>query len=341
MKKKYFVVTSLILLVLMVAGAYFVHMKTKKVINAPIASSAEKIDFEIKSGETLAEVIEELNSRGLIKDKKTVMDYIEKNNFSTKVVPGKYSMSASVSLYNLVTYMNKGILDDVPVKVTIPEGYSVEEISGVLESKGIISKADFLKSCKEYELPSYIRKDSKRRYALEGYLFPDTYEFYKGSSGETIIDEMTSTFKKVIDDISKKTGKTMTGDQLDKYVTMASVVEKEAKVQSERGKIASVFYNRLKINMKLQSCATVLYALGYHKDKLSNSDLSVNSPYNTYQVTGLPEGPISNPGRACLEAAVSPESTNYLYFVSKNDGTHFFTNNYNEFLNVKAVTQGF
>jgi len=341
MKKKYFIRASIILLVLMAAGAYFVHSSTKKVINAPLSSSAGKVDFEIKSGQTLADVIEELNSRGLIKDKKVVLDYIGKNNLSTKVVPGKYSMSATVSLYNLVSYMNKGILDDVPVKVTIPEGYSVEEIADVLESKGIISKADFLKSCKEYTLPSFIKSDARRRYALEGYLFPDTYEFYKGSSGKAVIDEMTATFKQVVDDISKKTGKTMTGDVLDKYVTMASVVEKEAKVQSERGKVASVFYNRLKINMKLQSCATVLYSLGYHKDKLSNSDLAVNSPYNTYLVTGLPAGPISNPGRACLEAAVSPESTNYLYFVSKNDGTHFFTNNYNEFLNVKAVTQGF
>jgi UPF0755 protein len=341
MKKKYFITASIILLVVLTAGAYLVHRSTKNVINAPLAASSGKVDFEIKSGETLADVIEGLNSRGLIKDKKVVLDYIQKNGFETKVVPGKYSMSATVSLYTLVSYMNKGILDDVPVKVTIPEGYSVEEIASVLESKGVISKADFLKSCKEYKLPSYIRNDAKRRYALEGYLFPDTYEFYKGSSGSAIIGKMTSAFKQVIDDIAKKTGKTITDDQLDKYVIMASIVEKEAKVQAERGKIASVFYNRLKINMQLQSCATVMYALGYHKDVLLNSDLTVNSPYNTYMVKGLPQGPIANPGRACLEAAISPDSTNYLYFVSKNDGTHFFTNNYNDFLKEKAVTQGF
>ena len=341
MKKKYFISAFLILLVMLLAGAFFVHYSTKKVVNNPLASSSAKVDFEIKSGQTLTDVIEGLSSRGLIKDKKKVLDYIEKNGMDTKVVPGRYSISNSVSLYNLVHYMNIGILDDVPIKVTIPEGYNVEEIAAALEAKGIISKSDFLKSCKEYVLPDYIKNDTKRRYALEGYLFPDTYEFYKGSSGKDIIDKMTSTFKQVVDEISKKTGQTITNDELGKYIIMASVVEKEAKVQSERGKIASVFYNRLKINMKMQSCATVLYSLGYHKDKLSNSDLAVNSPYNTYLVSGLPIGPISNPGRACIEAAISPDKTDYLYFVSKNDGTHFFSNNYNEFLNVKAVTQGF
>lgn len=341
MKKKYFISASLILLIMLLTGAFFVQYSTKKVINAPLAASSAKVNFEIKSGQTLTDVIDGLNSRGLIKDEKKVLDYIEKNGMDTKVVPGKYSISNSVSLYNLVHYMNTGILDDVPVKMTIPEGYNVEEIAAALEAKGIISKSDFLKSCKEYVLPDYIKNDTKRRYALEGYLFPDTYEFYKGSSGKAIIDKMTSTFKQVVDEISKKTGKTITNDELDKYIIMASVVEKEAKVQSERGIIASVFYNRLKINMKLQSCATVLYSLGYHKDKLSNSDLTVNSPYNTYLVSGLPEGPVSNPGRACIQAAISPDKTSYLYFVSKNDGTHFFTNNYNEFLSVKAVTQGF
>ncbi len=341
MKKKYFISAFLILLVMLLAGAFIVQYSTKKVVNNPLASSSAKVDFEIKSGQTLTDVIEGLNSRGLIKDKKKVLDYIKKNGMDTKVVPGKYSISNSVSLYNLVQYMNTGILDDVPVKLTIPEGYNVEEIAAALEAKGIISKSEFLKSCKEYKLPGYIKNDLNRKYALEGYLFPDTYEFYKGSSGKAIIDKMTSTFKQVVNEISKNTGQTITNDELDKYITMASVVEKEAKVQSERGKVASVFYNRLKIGMNLQSCATVLYSLGYHKDKLSNSDLTVNSPYNTYQVSGLPEGPISNPGKACIEAAISPDKTDYLYFVSKNDGTHFFSNNYNEFLNVKGVTQGF
>ena len=341
MKKKNFIRTIVILLVLVTSVAFLVNRNHKKVLNTPLVSTTEKVEFEVKSGQALEDVIDGLDSRGLIKDKKIVMEYIAKNGLDSEVVAGKYSISNFVSLDNLVYYLNSGILDNVPVKVTIPEGYDIAGIAGVLESKGIISKSAFLQSCKEYKLPGYIKSDKNRKYALEGYLFPDTYEFYKGSSGKVIIDDMTSRFKEIVDDVSKKTGKTITNDELDKYITMASIVEKEAMVQSERGKVASVFYNRLNKNMKLESCATVMYALGYHKDELTYGDLRVSSPYNTYQVSGLPAGPIANPGRACIEAAISPDKTGYLFFVSKNDGTHFFTDNYTEFLKEKAVTQGF
>lgn len=209
-----------------------------------------------------------------------------------------------------------------------------------MDNKGVISKEEFLKSCREYKLPEYIKSDTKRKYALEGYLFPDTYEFYKGTSGKAIIDEMTSRFISVVNDILSKNGKTISNKDLDKYIIMASIIEKEVQKQDERGKAASVFYNRLNIGMKLESCATVLYSLGVHKDKLTYNDLKVDSPYNTYIVSGLPLGPISCPGRACIEAAISPSKTNYLYFVSNNDGTHFFTDSYNAFMNVKKVTQG-
>jgi len=341
MKKKFLISASIILIVIVTAGIWTVNRNIKKAINTPLVSSEEKVGFEIKSGQDLADVIDTLDSKGQIRDKKIVMEYISKHGLNTKVVPGNYSISNFVSLEKLVFFMNTGIYDNVPVKVTIPEGYTVEGIAGVLESKGIISKSAFLENCREYKLPDYIKNDAKRKYALEGYLFPDTYEFYKGTSGKTIIDEMTARFKSIVDDVSKKAGKTISNEDLDKYVIMASIVEKEIQKQDERGKAASVFYNRLKIGMKLESCATVLYSLGYHKDKLSNEDLKVNSPYNTYLVQGLPEGPIANPGRACIEAAITPADTNYLYFVSKNDGSHFFTSSYSEFLNVKAVTQGF
>lgn len=341
MKKKFLISASIILILIGAAGIWTVNHNIKKVINTPLLSTEEKVEFEITQGQVLADVIGTLDSKGQIRDKKIVTEYISKHDLNTKVVPGKYSISNFVSLEKLVYFMNTGIFDNVPVRVTIPEGYKVEEIGGVLESKGIISKSEFLESCREYKLPDYIKNDAKRKYALEGYLFPDTYELYKGTSGKTIIDEMTARFKSIVDEVSKKAGKTISNEDLDKFIIMASIVEKEIQKQDERGKAASVFYNRLKIGMKLESCATVLYALGYHKDKLSNEDLKVNSPYNTYLVQGLPEGPVSNPGRACIEAAISPADTDYLYFVSKNDGTHFFTSNYNEFLNVKATTQGF
>lgn len=334
MKKKYLFLTLIILIGLFIIGAFVVNNNIKSTINHPLESNEKKVKFVVKSGDDLYSVVDTLNNAGNIKSKKNVLDYIKKNKVNTLVVSGNYNLSNFVSLDKLIYYLNKGILDNEPVKVTIPEGYNVESIAQALENKGIIKKDEFLKSCKEYKLPEYIKNDPKRKYALEGYLFPDTYELYKGSSGKTIIDEMTSRFIGVVKDVSKKSGKTISNEELDKYITMASILEKEVKNQADRANAASVFYNRLNISMKLQSCATVLYALGIYKDTVTFQDTKVNSPYNTYNVVGLPLGPISCPGRACIEAAVSPAKTNYLYFKVVNGVTHFFTN-YNDFINFK------
>lgn len=332
MRKKYLFLTLIILFVLLIIGALVVNNNIKSTINHPLVSNEKKVKFIVKSGEDLYSVVETLSNTGNIKNKKTVLDYIKKHKVNTAVVPGTYNLSNFVSLEKLIHYLNKGILDNEPVKVTIPEGYNVESIAKSLENKGIINKDEFLKSCREYKLPEYIKNDSKRRYNLEGYLFPDTYEFYKGTSGKDIIDEMTTRFITVVNNIGSKSGKNISNEELDKYIIMASILEKEVKNQVDRANAASVFYNRLTINMKLQSCATVLYALGIYKDTVTIEDTKVNSPYNTYSVTGLPIGPISCPGRACIEAAISPAKTNYLYFRLKNDGTHFYTN-FNDFNN--------
>ena len=158
--------------------------------------------------------------------------------------------------------------------------------------------------------------------------------------GDKIIDKMLDRFNYVIKEIEKENNIKIKDEDMDKLISMASVIEKEAEKDGERGKIASVFYNRIDKKMKMESCATVLYALGYHKDKLYYKDLKIKSPYNTYLNTGLPIGPICSPGKNSIKAALNPEKTDYLYFVSKNNGTHFFTKNYNDFLKVKKETQG-
>jgi len=236
--------------------------------------------------------------------------------------------------------LKEGIYDNRPIKVTIPEGYNIDEIGNKLEKQGIIKKEDFIKSIKEYKTPSFVKEDKNRKYSLEGYLFPDTYEFFKGMQGDKIIDKMLDRFNYVIKEIEKENNIKIKDEDMDKLISMASVIEKEAEKDAERGKVASVFYNRIDKKMKMESCATVLYALGYHKDKLYYKDLKIKSPYNTYLNTGLPIGPICSPGKNSIKAALNPEKTDYLYFVSKNNGTHFFTKNYNDFLKVKKETQG-
>lgn len=333
--KSIFLLCSLALII--IAGIlYFIIISIKY----PLRNNNSRVSISIENEKNLSQVVDRLEKEKVIKNGFVLKWYINRHFGDIEVKKGVYSFSNNITLDNFETYLNKGIKDDEPVKVLIPEGYDIEHIGSALEKKGIISSADFLESCKNYELPDFIKADSKRRYNLEGYLFPDTYEFLKGSSGKAIIDVMLDRFSLVIGEIEKETHVPLQGNNLDDIVTMASIVEKEVEIPQERGKAASVFYNRLQKKMKLQSCATVLYALGVHKDKLYYKDLQVDSVYNTYKVSGLPEGPICNPGKGCILAAIKPSNTNYLYFVSNNDGTHFFTDDSEKFLQVKKATQG-
>lgn len=167
-------------------------------------------------------------------------------------------------------------------------------------------------------------------------MFPDTYQFKKGTSNHEIIDKMLSRFNEIYKSAVFLEMKN-TNYSLDEIITISSIVEEEAKLDIERPIIAKVFYNRLQKNMKLESCATVQYALGTHKSVLYYKDLEVDSPYNTYKYIGLPQGPICNPGKNSIMAALNPADVNYIYFVSKGDGSHYFTNSYDEFLKYKKM----
>ncbi|MDF2673718.1 MAG: mltG, partial [Clostridiales bacterium] len=204
--------------------------------------------------------------------------------------------------------------------------------------KGLIAKEEvFINEAQngefEYDFLKGIPEDRPNR--LEGYLFPDTYEFKSGTTEHEIIDKMLGRFQEIFDEeISGKLG----DRRLDDLIIMASIVEREAKVESERPIIAAVFYNRLKIDMQLQSCATIQYILGTNKERLLYEDLEIESPYNTYLNSGLPLGPICSPGRDSLVAALEPADVDYLYFVLKKydgDGSHNFARNYNDFLKYK------
>ena len=183
----------------------------------------------------------------------------------------------------------------------------------------------------DYDFISQIPDREKK---LEGYLFPDTYEIYKETSAEAIVDKLLSRFNNIFTKEYKNRAKEL-NMTIDQVVTLASIIEREAKLDSERKTISAVFHNRLKKKMLLQSCATVQYILKEQKEELTYKDLEIESPYNTYKHIGLPPGPIASPGLKAIEAALYPENTDYLYFFTKDDSSHVFSRTYNEHISAQ------
>lgn len=330
--KRIFLIFCIVTLSIIGAITYY-----KNVIKHPFKVKDESFKIMVEEGSGIYTVLNTMKNDGKIKNVTLIKKYLKYNNMLLSINPGTYTIKSDATVDEFIEQLNKGIDEDT-VKVTIPEGYDINKMALLLEEKGIIKKEDFIKKCREYEKPKYIKDINNRKYVLEGYLFPDTYNFKKDMDGEKIISIMYNRFEEVVKDL--KDQYEIQDEELDKIITLASIVEKEAEVNEERGKVASVFHNRIKKGIKMESCATVLYAMGKHKDKLYYKDLEIKSPYNTYKNMGLPPGPICSPGIESIKATINPEKTNYLYFVSNNDGTHFFTDNYAEFLKVKKITQG-
>ncbi|EDS77336.1 conserved hypothetical protein [Clostridium botulinum C str. Eklund] len=327
MKRIKKITVALIILCILI----FIGFKTFKNIKYPFVSTTDEISVVVAKGDSLSNVINKLHNEGYIKRPSVIKLYINIRKIDTRIKQGNYNINANISIDKFIKILNQGFNDEI-VKVTIPEGYNIDDIGKLLEEKGIITKEQFIKSCKEYKLPQYIKQNQNAKYSLEGYLFPDTYRFKKGISGKEIIRDMLSQFKLVINDIENKNNKI---NNLHEILTKASIIEKEARSEDDRFKISSVIDNRIQKQMKLQLDATVLYSLGEHKKRLYYKDLNVKSPYNTYKVKGLPCGPICNPGKPSIISALKPQKTDYLYYVLENNKGHYFTKEYKDFLKAK------
>ena len=214
---------------------------------------------------------------------------------------------------------------------TIPEGHTTFQIAELLDNLGFANRETFLQLAFDKQCVSELKIEADN---LEGYLFPNTYNIHRGMNEKEIIWEMVEEFWQVMtpdlqEEIRQK------GFTIHEIVTLASIIEKEAQVGEERELISAVYNNRLKIKMKLDSDPTVIYGLKNFNGNLTKADLQSESPYNTYRRRGLPPGPIANPGEASILAAIHPADVKYLYFVSRNDGTHEFSNSYRE--HIRAV----
>lgn len=319
-----------ILIAVGIGGAFKLY---KDVLDSPFIKSEENVISINANKGTLSGVIAENES--LFKCKIFLKIYNRINKISINVKKGVYEIPKDSSFEDVIKFLENGEYNTSIVSVTIPEGYTIEKIATLLDEKGIVDKEYFLKECKEYDTPSFINHNVDKRYTLEGYLFPDTYIFEKGMEPKTIIDIMINRFEDIIRQIASENNSIISEDDIDEIVIKASMIERETKSDKEKPLIASVINNRLDINMKLQIDATVLYAMGEHKDKLYLSDLKYESPYNTYYINGLPVGAISNPGKESLKAAIMPSSTDYLYYMTKDGLTHKFFDNYNDFIKYK------
>lgn len=283
----------------------------------------------IPPNSTLSEIGALLEKNNLIR-KDWPFRYYAWSKGKTNLKPGFYEISPNENLDRIMDRIYGGKQDTV--KVTIPEGSHIGEIADILEKAGLDKEA-FLKEVNErtpsYEFEKEIPDDPNRKYRLEGYLFPSTYEFKKGETAEKIVKAMLDQFAQQMNDLKVREKLKERDMTVHEWVTFASVIEKEGQARSELPQIAGVIYNRLHTDMKLQVDATVvyLYAMrGEKKKRLYFKDLDIQSPYNTYQNKGLPPSPISCPSTPSLEAVVNPVQHDYLFYVTKKDGTgeHYF-----------------
>ncbi|MFA5871359.1 MAG: endolytic transglycosylase MltG [Parcubacteria group bacterium] len=273
--------------------------------------------FELKRGEGVKEIASELEKAGLIKNKYYFDYYIWKNGSKSKIKAGEYELKGSLTIPEIVQVLSLGEIIPNEIKVTFPEGMNSKDMAEVLGQKGFKGD-DFLSKLKckcgintDYDFLSQDARDAN----LEGFLFPDTYIFFKDATSQDIIDRMVLNFDEKITE-KMKSDIENEGKSVYEVVTMASILEKEVRTPEDMKIASGIFWDRISAGMPLQSCATVAYVLGKEKKQYSFDDTRTPSPYNTYLNKGLPPSPIDNPGLNAIEAAIYPTKTDYTYFLT-------------------------
>lgn len=310
----------IIFVILLIIGCFWLNNQL-----SPVGHSTENVVVNIPSNSTTSDIAEILSENELIRNEKIFTLYTKVFGYDTDLKAGEYLLNQSLSSKEILGKLTAGEVNYHTF--TIPEGYTVEQIASTLDEKRLVSKEDFLFQVEkgEFDFP-YLEALPEGENRLEGFLFPDTYNISRNDDEKQVIQLMLNRFLAVFDKNIEEKGKELGMDPLE-IVTLASIIEREAALHEEMEIISAVFHNRLDKGMLLQSCATVQYAIGETKEVLLYEDMRTPSPYNTYlpENPGLPPGPIANPGINAIEAAVNPADVDYLYFVSKGDGSHHFS----------------
>jgi len=336
-------ILMLLFIVLIGGGGYFYIQSALKPLDS---SSKKQKTVEIPLGSSVTGIAEKLEANGIIKNAKVFKYYVKLKN-EGGFMAGDYQLSPSMDVPEIVSRLKTGkVLAKASFKITVPEGQQLKEIAAIMAKATNQKEDDVFNKLNDKEFiktlmakyPDILTDEimhSTVKYPLEGYLYPATYPFYKPNpSVEEMVTAMLDKTRNVLSDYTEESDKKKLS--IHQLLTMSSLVEEEATKKADRKMIASVFYNRMKKGMPLQTDPTVLYAQGKHKDKVLYEDLEVDSPYNTYKNTGLPPGPISNAGKMSIEAALEPAETDFYYFLATADGDVIFTKTLDEHNQEKA-----
>ena len=277
------------------------------------------VEITVEPGEPFSSVVRKLKDKEVIPNKKLFSFWARLWSVDKKIHSGVYRFELPLSPRKILNRMMLGKI--ILRRITVPEGLTIKEIGELLEIENMAREDQVLAEARDPEFLSLLGLQGK---GLEGYLFPDTYHFAPYIKERDILIKMSEQFRRIFNPEMKERAKEIRLS-LHEVITLASLIEKETAKESERPLVSAVFHNRLKYKMPLQSDPTVIYGLEDFSGNLTRQDLQSPSPYNTYRIKGLPPAPICNPGLASILAALYPAPARYLYFVSKNDGSHVFS----------------
>ncbi len=312
--------TAGLLLLILAAGLAALEITSRL---SPLAQESRKVLVSVPRGATPPQIGRLLEESGVIRSGEAFRYYVAYRKVGPKLKAGEHQLDASMSIPEVVSSLIEGRYK--MYRLTVPEGLTMDQVAALAAQTGLADEAEFKRLCRD---PEFISARNMDVPTLEGYLFPETYHFVRGTSTAEIVTAMVDRFRQVWEKLEPlaRTSE-LTPHQV---VTLASIIEKETGAAEERPLISAVFHNRLKRGMRLETDPTVIYGIKNFNGNLTRKHLETYSPYNTYLIDGLPPGPIANPGAESLEAALNPAQVNYLFFVSKNDGTHQFSGSLRE-----------
>lgn len=314
--------------VLLGAGL-FLAFGTSHTIERSDRDAGENIYMVVKPGTTASEISDRLMQLGVIDSRLRFWWLMKLQGDASKFKTGTYAFTPHMDEQAVLDKLVAG--DTTVVKFTIPEGFGIKEIAKRLADEGLVDEQEFLAEAKDFAPYDYMKKRPNVRYAAEGYLFPDTYVIHSDVSAEGIMKMMAEDFDMRLTPALRQQAAAK-GLSIHDLITLASLVEKEARYDEDRPIIAQVFFKRLQMGMPLQSDTTLQYLMAGPKEDVSIEDTKIDSPYNTYQHEGLPPGPIASPGMKSILAVLNPANTDYLYFVADRQGHNHYSQTYDEHL---------